>query len=55
MTEEEHERVCAVVSTISTRVTGLVAMLIGKANLTPEQDDLVRTLLTENYRFWEVP
>jgi hypothetical protein len=55
VTEEEDERAAEVAMAISKKVTILVAHLIETHKLTPEQDDQVRTLLTENYRFWAVP
>lgn len=53
MTEEELDRVYEVREVIELIVTEFVTAFLEKAELTPEQDDLIRIQLTENYRFWK--
>lgn len=49
--EAWYDQVYAAQARIAGRVTNLVDELT--SGLTPAQEELVRTLLTENYRFWE--
>ncbi len=51
MTEEQLERVHERKEAISTSVTALVAQMLEGEN--PEVEYLVRTQLTEQYRFWK--
>lgn len=51
MSDEWYDQVYAAKALISGKVTQLVDELT--SGLTPEQDELTRTMLTEDYRFWE--
>jgi hypothetical protein len=53
MTEEQLDLVYEVRQRIERAITALVRKELLKQPLTPAQDDLIRTQLTENYRFWE--
>lgn len=51
MTEDDLDRVYEVREQIETAITALVNKMLAAEK--PEVDELVRTQLTENYRFWK--
>jgi hypothetical protein len=53
MTDQELDEVYEIKNKIELEVTRVVNNEINQAKLTNEQIKLVRTLLTESYRFWE--
>jgi hypothetical protein len=53
MTDKEFDRVYDIKDKIEMEVTRIVNGEIKQANLTDEQEDLLRDLLTESYRFWK--
>ena len=57
MTEDQHEAVIQIVNTLLTKMQFEVNRFISEATkkdlLTMDQTDLIRTLLTEQARFWK--
>lgn len=53
MTEEELDVVYEVRERIEKAVSIIVDAGLEMQPLTPEQDELIRMQLTENYRFWK--
>jgi len=53
MTEEDYDRISEVKEALSRKITKLVNDTLAKAKVTPEQEDVIRTQLTEEYRFWK--
>jgi hypothetical protein len=53
MTETELDLVYEVKEKIEEAISALVNKILVKHRLTDEQDHLIRTQLTESYRFWK--
>ena len=53
MTEQEKDQCYEVIEALHKALNAVVDA--ATATLTPEQDDRVRTLITENARFWRAP
>jgi DNA-binding GntR family transcriptional regulator len=53
MTEDELDQVHELREQIEAAVTKLVGKMLADAKVPEKIEDLVRTQLTENYRFWK--
>lgn len=54
MTEEEFDQVYDVKNAAEEAISTAVRAILDVEKLTPEQRELVITLLHENYRFWDL-